>query len=175
MRGVLDSLTFGTSIEDVAPRPAILKQMRWDFITRADAMGFIEYLNYMAGRLNVVWIESGNFDFTVLNVLTSGGVSMDVSWIGYSNLIDVDAAKRDVVVVLNDGTILRRRVASAVNNGNGTESLVMDEVWGQSIQVADIKYVSYLSPYRLESDALDYTWHDREKMTVEAVFRLMPK
>jgi hypothetical protein len=174
-RRLLDSQTGGTSVEDVAPRPALLKDMRWDFTSRADAIEFMEYLNWTAGRLNVVWIESGTFDFNILNTLTSGAANMNIDWIGYTNLIDLDDARKDVVVALKDGTKLRRRIQTALNNGDGTESLAMDTTWGQTVDVSDIKYASYLSPYRMESDSLEYLWHDREKMTVRAIFRVIPQ
>ncbi len=107
----------------------------------------------LAAKWATVWVPTTQHDFTLVNQIANGDTAITVQYCGIS-LYGIGATKQDIKINLRSGAAYYRRVAAAVNNGNGTETLTLDRAIKADIAVSEVLIISYLLLMRSSSDML---------------------
>lgn len=123
----------------LSPTGAITRPFRWKCQTRGDLAALRLFLDRRMGRLNSVWIPSGEVDLIPTSVLGAGVSAFDVTYANYSaGLFPSVGSRRHLafIPVRAPGTRIYRKVLTAVDNGDGTEHITIDSALGQSVDPA---------------------------------------
>lgn len=128
---------------------------------------FLGWFYARSGSLNYLWVPSMQKDFKVVSVL---GSSLTVEGTEYSESYALAEARRDLVFVYHDNTLIFRRVLSF--SGTPDETLVLDATVPTQ---TNLRSVSLLKFCRLDSDQLEiakstddvwrYAWRFREMLS----------
>jgi len=172
---MLDPLIGLRSVEDPDTRPAKTKTYLWDFHTREAAWAFRENLAWMAGKLNRFWLMERSDDFQMLTTLTGVSVGITVRYEGYTNLVGLDGARKDLAIRARDGATYYRRIIAAQDNNDGTETLTIDSALGPTYTPADILQISFLAPVRLDHDTIEMLYLTTGVARVAATVRIVPQ
>lgn len=155
-----------------ATYPLIQRGFRWMLKTREDAERLREFFGRRRGRLKPVWIPSGTRDFRLIEDATSAATTIYVEPNDYGTFVNMHAARRDIVIILRDGTRLPRRILSYGLETETRAALILDSALGVGITLDSVKRISYLGFYRLAADQVTLSWRTSEVMVVETNFVL---
>jgi hypothetical protein len=165
---VLDGETGPRVAFEDEPAPGVLRTIRWKCLSRLRAMELRLFLQRRYGRLVPFWIPTLDPDFVVAADAASGQDELVVRSWGYAaTVFPMGASRRHLVLRKPDGTRLYRKVVTAVDNGNGTETLTMSSNLTAAVAVADRWLVSFLRYVRLEDDDTAIAWRSGHACTAE--------
>lgn len=137
---------------------------------RSEIATLIGFFISRAGKLNPCWIPTYSEDFQ----LTQGGVAsttnLIVKSIGYNLYIKQLAYRQDIVFIKNDGTMLFRRITGSSDNGNGTETISIDQQVGFDFQPSDFQAICFLRFCRLDSDSMELEYITSDIATTNLLF-----
>lgn len=111
--------------------------LRVTLTTRQAKSEFYGWMDARQGSQNPVWVISEDAD---LNVTAVSGGDITISHIGYASRYNTHSARRDLAILKTDGSYVYRRIAAAVDNLDGTETLDM----ASPPALVDISKVSFL-------------------------------
>lgn len=117
-------------------RGAISRPFRWKCQTLAELATLRSFLDRRMGRLNAVWIPSGEMDLVPTATIGSGATTFSINFANYTaGMFPSVGSRRHLcfIPVRAAGTRVYRKVTNAVDNGDGTETLTIDSSPGQSI------------------------------------------
>lgn len=155
-----------------APFPLIQRGFRWLLRTRQDAELLRQFFARRRGRLKPVWIASGMRDFVLKKDATAVATIIEVENNQYADFVKMQAARRDIVIQLRNGTYIARRITGYAVNGENLIELTLDAAIGVDLTPSAVKKISYLGFYRLSSDSYTFTWHTNAVASVETNFVL---
>jgi len=113
-----------------------------------------------------VWVEQASPDFTLVQDVSSAGVTMRVSAANYTQLAFPLAHRRDITIWVG-GNKYRRRITGSAIDVNDTEVLTIDSALGVELDVAAKPIISYLRYVRLDSDEIEVAWLTDDKLQVK--------
>lgn len=151
----LDNGRAEIKVDDQSGIPTINRNIEIALSNLSDIARFRAFLNEVKGRFKHFWIDHRTQDFQVLSDVISTGSNLTVVNNNYSFYVNSGIGKRDIVIELQDGTKLHRRISSAAVIDSNSETLALDQTFGQDIQASQIKRVSYLTLVRQQSDQTD--------------------
>lgn len=134
---------------------------------RAEVWRMRKWLHARRGKQRTFWLPGWNRDLILLENVGSAATSITVRPIGYP----LYYGTTDIMVQLNNGTLLFNRVLSAATDPSGNEVLAMSASFGVAFNVADINLVCFMKHVRLDTDNADIN-HDyagRASCTVAVV------
>lgn len=140
----------------------------WTLKGISEVAGFRGWLARRGGRAVPVYMPSDADDFTLVADVASSNTAIDCKQNDYENQAGAHPARRDILIQFRDGTYLVRRISSATTGENGVTRLVFTESMGRNFTPADVKRISFLSLYRLGSDATTISWLTRGVATAQA-------
>lgn len=129
------------------------RQHNWYLPSEADKIKFRQFLGRRQGVARPVWMPSGVNDFTLAVNAVSTDSFITVKPNSYDTLVAQHPARRDIIIHLNNGTYLCRRILNSSTGAQGT-LLTLDAAVGVTINMQDVKRISYLTWYRLASPAV---------------------
>lgn len=147
--------------------PAIGRSYRWMVKTEEQIRSLKAFFARRAGRFRPVWAPSGLDDFTLVEPIETVGVSIVVANNEYASLVNLHPAKRDIAIILRDGTVHARRIMSAQGAADRLV-LGLDAGFTQGIRLEEVKRVSYLGLYRLSEDYVTFNYRTNSVAIVEA-------
>jgi len=160
-----EKITRGVDVFDNGSGPVTIDQERaypdrtevlsMDPQSRADVWRMRKWLHARRGKQRTFWLPGWNRDLVLLENVGSAAASITVRPIGYP----LYYGTTDIMVVLNNGTILFNRVLSASTGPSGNEVLAMSGPFGVAFTVADIDLVCFMKHVRLDTDNADIN-HD---------------
>lgn len=141
------------------PRNSVKQSVTVEGLEQIAALRSLCYA--LAGCWSVIWVPSRAQDLRVVATVADGATSMDVAAIGLADATLVDN-RRDIRVVLRDGTALYRRITAVTAPSAGVERLALDSAIAAGFGVGDVAQVAFLQLCRQESDSnlLRYWKHD---------------
>lgn len=151
-----------------APFPLIRRGFRWLAGDREAAERLREFFGRRRGRLKPVWIESGTRDFVLAEPATAVALTFHVIHTDYQTFVDLHGARRDVLVTMRDGQQFARRIVSYGLHEDGHGALTLDAALGVDATPQNVKRISFLGLYRLESDSVTFVWRTNEKAVIES-------
>lgn len=158
----LAELDAGTGLiyRDEEGSGAIMMQShRWLLDGRAQIDDFRRWLYARRGRLSAFWLPSFADDLRIVADVASAATSIDVEHCGYSDNIAQDVGRRDVRIVLLNGTAYHRRITASSEISASVERLVIDTALGADVAASQVAAVHFLNAVRLEADAAEILWH----------------
>lgn len=158
-------------IKPKADFPLVVRSMRWMTKTRSEAEDLRAFFVRRSGRQVPAWIPSGTKDFILIDAIGAAQTSFLVKRSEYSSFIKLHAARRDIVIIMKDGTAYPRRLVSVEQLGDNTV-LQVDSTFPVVIEPADVRFISYLGLYRLGSDSVTFGWHTDRVCEIDVQFVL---
>ena len=155
-----------------AAYPLITRGFRWLVKNRDAAERMREFFARRRGRLKPVWIPSGTRDFVLAENATTAATAIYVRPNDYGTFVNMHPARRDLVILLRDGTVIPRRILSYGTDIDSRTSVVLDSAVGYDLTPENVKRISYLGFYRLAADQITLSWRTSEVMVVETNFVL---
>lgn len=140
---------------------------RWFIKTRADAVALRAWIGRREGMARPVYMPSGFEDFTLAAPIVTPAGFIDVVENEYGQLATAHPARRDILVLLRDGTYYARRIISSTQASDGVTRIELDTPIVATIQPAAVKRISFLGLYRQASDASTIRWLGDVKGTAE--------
>jgi hypothetical protein len=154
---VLDSVTGIRSAEAADPSAAEVRGFAWLTFTRTEAKALRDFIDARAGRAVPFWVPAWEEDFT----LTADHAPTDtltVLQMGYTEqMFPAGNVRRHLAIRTLDGTLYYRKVTASVNNGNGTETLTLEEAVPVSMPMSGT-LIAVLHFARLEDDEVEIEW-----------------
>lgn len=132
-----------------------------------DIAAFRGFLARRAGVGVPFWMPSATADFTLVVPALSSNTAIDVEQNDYENQVNAHPARRDIIILLRNGSYLIKRISSATTTAGGNTRLVFADTLGIDLAPEDIKRISYLSLYRLASNDIVLNWRTRGVLTCE--------
>jgi hypothetical protein len=123
--------------------------MAWDVLSNTELWEVRRWLYAVRGKSRGFWRPSWGRDIQLTAPVGASDVTMTVLNIGF-----VDMINRDIMIQLNSGTILYRRVTTAVSAGLN-ETLNIDTSLGQAVAILDIDRISLMNFARLNADRVE--------------------
>lgn len=114
-----------------------------------------KFLHYVRGSWGKFYLPSFQNDLPLFADFILGGNVFDIPEMGIANLLGVAAPKRDLRIVTSDGSIYYRRITSVIDNGNGTETVTLNDVVGTGspdTSAIDGTVISWLNLVRIAGD-----------------------
>lgn len=137
----------------------MMQTHRWLLDGRAEIDAFRRWLYARRGMLAAFWLPTFALDFEVVAAVGSGDTTIQVEHCGYTDFIAQDIGRRDVRIVLRNGTAYHRRITGSTELSATVEQLTIDTALGAAVAPADIASVSYLDLVRLAGDGAEIIWH----------------
>lgn len=155
-----DLATFdpGTSpwaVDDLSGIPTTVRGHAWLLAGRQAIADFRAWCAARAGRLNPFWLPSGQMDARILAAAGSSDAAITVAGQGYANLLVGTPGRRDIAILLASGARIYRRITGASLQADGTEIWGLDAAVGTAFTPADVRSVQFLTPVRLDADAVE--------------------
>jgi hypothetical protein len=117
------------------------------------------WLYYFAGKLKPVWRLTWEHDFELAATITNNSSVFDVTDWGYRDTYNLAETKRDIAIILKNGTIHRRRITAAVASGTaGRETLTVDVPITPAVTLSDIDRICFANCTRLAADEVEIEW-----------------
>lgn len=130
--------------------------------TRASISSFFGWLEARKGRLNPLWVPSGESDFEFVTPPSGGFSNITVKDTNYRTLYNRHIARRDLAFVRTDGTLATARITAA-SFSSPNELLSVDTAISGT---PAIRNISFLKLCRLATDSVEIEWH-RQSTTGE--------
>jgi hypothetical protein len=128
---------------------------KWVLNTRSDIWKFRQWLSYMAGQMNTVWIPSFTKDVVLTGAFLSADVGLFISPYGYV----VDEAFTHLAFIKSDGSILCREASNWSAN-----TVTIDSGLGFDGTMSDFDRISFLRLYRFMTDSIELEWEPQDRL-----------
>ena len=146
--------------------PILGRSYRWVNRDRAASDALRAFFARRSGRFSPFWMPSGTEDFVLAEPTDPVSTAITVRKSQYGALVWPSKVRRDIIIKLRNGTIYTRRITD-VADAPSASVLVLDQSFGQSIDPAEVKRISYLGLYRLAEDSITFNWHTNHVSIVE--------
>lgn len=155
----LDSLVGAIEVNARSRQPGVNRIYNWFMDGKAAADEFDAFMLARAGRAVPFWVPSWRGDLELSTPIGSSDITITIKACDYTAQMFPAAGRRHLAVMLNQGTtLLYREILSAVDNGNGTETLTINASLGAAGPLATT-LLSFLQFYRLDADEPLRHWH----------------
>lgn len=108
----------------------------------------------LRGAQKAVWIPTHSSDLTIKAAISAGSNILDIQWCGYARFAFGQMGRIDIRIQLRSGTVLYRRIISAVELNSSTERLGVDSNFIAPILATDVVMISYICLARLSNDSV---------------------
>ena len=152
---VFDPGTGPWAVDDLSGIPTTVRAHAWLLASRQAIADFRAWCAARAGMLNPFWLPSGQKDAQILAAAGSSDAAITVAGQGYANLLVGTPGRRDIAIVLASGARIYRRITGASLQADGTEIWGLDAAVGTAFTPADVRSVQFLTPVRLDADAVE--------------------
>jgi len=159
------TLDAGTGIRAVVPQddlPYSSRQFPWVTTDRAEAAALRRFIVARAGRRTAFWVPSWRQDLELAAPAGGADSSIDIVRVGYSvHLWPGSGARRHLALCSHTSQFILRRVVSATDNGDGSETLELLGPNGEGslgTAVGPTWLVMFLRLCRLDSDDVLIKW-----------------
>lgn len=163
------------SITDTANLNFFTQTFHWTVGGRDKAASLREFLYYLRGRLNPVWMPSYYGDVKLISN-QPGGDKLRIEATGYLAYAGLRAGTDVLYFLRRDGSSFVRRVTGVVELGSEIEELTLLDPLPVGWNETEILRVSFMALMRLQQDSIEIQHEaDTHGVTmVSAVFRAAP-
>jgi hypothetical protein len=146
--------------------------------THPNVTAFRAFILRRFGQMNAFWIPTWDQDLVLFQDVLSTDSGIRIQSEFYSRFLFPTPSRRYIAFIPIDGSgNVYRKVTSAVDNGDGTENLVLDSATGKNFGMGTTM-ISFLTFARLGSDVTSIKWdsseHAESIITLQEVPRELP-
>ena len=142
------------------------KDHNWFIIGRAQAAEFRAWLGRREGVARPVYMPTGNTDLALITDILVGAASIDVEDTEYASLLATHPARRDIIVIMRDGSLPRAPYRRRRNHPGGAR-VYLDQTWVSTIPMSAVKRISFLNLFRQVGNKSTIRWVTDDKGTAE--------
>lgn len=142
----------------------------WLIKNRAEGAEIRAFLGRREGRARPVYMPNTFTDFTLKSSIGAGSSTIDVETNLYETLAAMHPARRDIVLLMRDGTYYARRIVGSATPAVGTTRFTLDSAIPIAISAPALKRISLLTLCRQAIDSATIHWHTDDKGTLELDF-----
>jgi hypothetical protein len=155
---------------------AIVKQpFPWFLTNHAAVTTFRAFLLRRFGQLNPFWLPTWDQDLILAFDVGSGDTGIVIKSEFYSRFFFPNPARRFIAFIPTDGSSnVYRKITSTNDNGDGTESLVLDTPTGKNFPAASTM-ISFLTLARCASDDNQIEWLTADLAEVNLEVQEVPR
>jgi len=154
---VLDNVTGRRAADAPDLSSASVKEFAWLTYTRAEAKVLREFIDARAGRAVPCWVPAWEEDMTLTADVAPGGLALTVLEMGYAvRVFPVGNGRRHLANRIPGGAFYFRKVTGAADNGNGTETVTIEE--GVPVTIPTNALIGFLHFARLDDDVAEIEW-----------------
>lgn len=139
---------------DLAGRGFRTQSHRWRLWGRAERSAFRGLLYGLCGRRVPIWVPSGQQDLRATASIESASTALTVEWAGYTLYGRQQPNRRDLRIVLNDGSAFMRRVTASSESGEN-EILTLSSALGQAVAPGAIRRIEWMPLCIQASDTVE--------------------
>jgi hypothetical protein len=170
----LDAVAGAIEVNSRSRQPRGVWSYNWFMDSRTGADEYDAFMLARAGRAVPFWVPSWRGDLELATLIGSGDTTITIKACDYTAQMFPAAGRRHLAVMLNQGaTLLFREILSAIDNGNGTETLTIDAALGAAGALATTT-LSFLLFCRLDSDEPPRLWHHTQLAEATLPLRELP-
>lgn len=154
---MIDSRTSLRAVDDRSGLATVLSGFNWFAYTRPEIAALKRFIHRRFGQAVPCWVPTYHNDLPLAEDAVGAAVSFDVKHVGYTEHQFPDTARRYIAFVEPSGAITPRKITSAVDNGDGTETITVSVALpAGGFPIATT--VSFLPLVRLASDDVELRW-----------------
>lgn len=157
---------------DNSDAPIAEHSFDWFMDTPALVQEFRDFVTARRGMAVPFWVPTWREDLTLAAPIGPAITTVTIQDIGYSESYFATLARRYIAIMFSDGTFYYRKILGAVDNGNGTETLTIDDVLGVDVPIDTL--ISFLLFCRLSDDEVSITWVTSQVAEATLTFTELP-
>ncbi len=172
----LDNTVSSWVDDDLAQTPVGSRGARWTLTSRAEITAWRTFLGTRLGRLRAFWVPTWLADLTLTQEQLAAQNTLTLQYCAFTKYYAISDFGRRHLTLIFPGSpeiFVCRRVESAVDNGDGTETLTLDTAFGVDVPVGTM--VSLLTLCRFDDDRVDLRWQSAESAIVEVTLTELPR
>jgi hypothetical protein len=156
---LMDTTTGTRAAEATDANPSPKREVAWLTFARAEARALREFVDRRKGRAVPFWHPAWEEDLTLTVDHGASSSALVVKECGYaSRLFAAGPARRNLAIRAPGAATRYRGVLSAVDNLNGTETIVIDSPVPEAMP-AEGTLIAFLRFARMEDDKLEIEWN----------------
>jgi len=125
--------------------------------TKAACWTFKQFLHYLLGRQNTVWIPTYKDDLFLVSFLYDGDTSLRVENAGFTKYMGLNAMRTHLAFTFPNGIQLYRRITGISIDGD-EELIGIDTALGLDLYPGDCM-ISFMELHRASSDIIEINWN----------------
>lgn len=149
-----------------------VRSFSWLADGRTEVAALQAFLDARKGRIVPFWTPTYCGEVPLYEDKLAAASSLRVPFFGYTRFLFPQPWRRYLAIVPPGGAYFVRKVSTATDNGDGTETLTLTAALG--VDVPKGWLVSYLTFCRLEADRTKIRWHGPFKAETIIDFRERP-
>lgn len=154
--------------------PSVIRSFVWSAFGRPEIAALRAFIARRQGRVVPCWVPTGQADLVLAQAATAGADRIVIRRVGYAALVfPTGSGRRHLAVSKRDGTVQTLQVTSAIDNQDGTETLVLSDTLTDSYPAGS--HLSYLVLCRLESDQIRLAFTTPHTCEAQLSFVELPK
>ena len=170
----MDAGTGKTTVQDRAGISRSELEFDWFLDGRSEIAVLQAFLLARKGRAVPFWVPSWRHDLVLNQDAGAIDTSITVKDTGFLKYQFQQTSRRQIALVLQNGTFIYRQITGATNPGNGTEVLTLDSALGVAVPAATTM-VCFLHLVRLASDVVEVLWHHQNLAEASMRFTEVPR
>lgn len=154
--------------------PSVVRSFSWVAFGRPEVAALRAFIARRKGRVAPCWLPTGQADLTLAQSASAGADRLVIRRAGYASLVfPTGSGRRYITVSRQDGTLQAVQINSALDNQDGTETLVLSDTLHESYQAG--AHFSYLVLCRLDSDEVRLAFTSPSVCEAQLSFVELPK
>lgn len=170
----MDAGTGKTTVQDRAGISRSELEFDWFLDGRTEIATLQAFILARKGRAVPFWVPSWRHDLVLNQDAGAIDTSITVKDTGFLKYQFPQTSRRQIAMVLQNGTFIYRQITGATNPGNGTEVLTLNAALGTAVPAATTM-VCFLHLVRLASDVVDVLWHHQNLAEASMRFTEVPR
>ena len=155
---VMDSITGAREGDAVDVAPASVRDFRWLAFNRTEAKERRDFIDARKGRAVPCWFPAWEEDLTLATDHAPGALTLVILSMGYTlHMFPGSNTRRHLAIRVPGGTFYYRKVGAAIDNGNGTETLTLEEPVPVTMPSSGT-LVAFLHFARMDADEVEIEW-----------------
>jgi hypothetical protein len=154
------------SIRSRAPEPIGTHPIELALTSVEEEEIFRAWFHTQLGACVPFWLPSYHQDLVLAAPVADIDTTITIRFMAYTARYYAADNRKVLAFVRADGTLIKRDVASAVDNGDGTETITLNEALGEDWEQTFGNGICFCWYGRLADDKAEIQWHGQHVSTV---------
>lgn len=137
------------------------------FFNAEQIYAFKMFFDLVMGAFGAFWVPSYQQDLTPIGTIAADDDTFDIVQCRYTELDFPGTQRRQIAFVQPDGSFIKRSITAAVDNGDDTETLTLNEPLGFSFSQNNANGICFLWYGRFVDDVEKIEWITSDMATMQ--------